>query len=94
MAVLKKLFGDQGAGIPDEGTDLEALTATAREDIDEALEISEGQVEIQPDYVGVEGAGSSGVLMEAAEDFKEALGEYQDNPLFHYAYASALHIAA
>ncbi len=62
--------------------------------ISEAIDIIEGQVTIQPGAIRVEGSGSEGKVMEAANKLQEAHNLHPQNPLLHFGWASALHLAA
>lgn len=62
--------------------------------ISEAIAIIESQVTIEPGVVQINGSGSEGKLMEAANKLQEAHHLHEQNPLLHFGWASALHLAA
>lgn len=71
----------------------ESLSKEASNYISEALSIIESQVDIKPEMVQVTGAGSEGIVIEAARKFEAAFQLHPETPLLHYAYASCLHLS-
>lgn len=61
--------------------------------VSKALDIVEAQVEITTQAVSVGSTGSTGAVMDAARLLGEAHEAEPHNPLLHYGYASALHLA-
>ncbi len=70
------------------------LSKEAEALIAEALKIIEASVHIHGDFVRVDGAGSEGVVMEAARKLEAARQIHPESAILHFAYASALHVAA
>jgi hypothetical protein len=60
----------------------------------EALKIIEAQVRISRGAISVQSSGSEGKAMEAARKLEQAHKLHPENALLHYAYASALDLAA
>jgi hypothetical protein len=69
------------------------LSLEASRHVSAALEIVEAQVRIERGFVQVESTGAGEKLMEAAHKLEEAHKLHPRNPLLHYAWASALHLA-
>jgi len=70
------------------------LTENEKINIFEAIELIEAQVHIEPDYINIKSTGSKGEIMEAVEKLKATFELHLENPILHYAYASALDLAA
>ncbi|MDM8544380.1 hypothetical protein QUF90_25170 [Desulfococcaceae bacterium HSG9] len=91
MTFFKKLFGKKT--IRDSTFDYTVFSKKVLTCITDALTIINSQ--IKPDFENSETTISSdaGQLVEASLKFKTAHQLQPDNPLLHYAYASALHCA-
>jgi hypothetical protein len=69
------------------------LSPEASKLINDSLGIIESLVRMNKDSVQIDGIGSEGIMIKAANKLKESVQLHPDNPLIHYAYASCLHLA-
>ena len=103
MGFLKSIFG--GKKKPESGSqkglqlrpvalENDALSEGAAALIAQALRVIQEHVTIRTDGIEVAGSGTEGRVMLAARSLEEALKLHPENALLHYAYASALDIAA
>ncbi len=78
---------------PDDLEGIKGFSDEASALVSEALGIIEAQTEISSGFVSISSSGPGGEIMEAAKKLKSAAEMHPDSPLFHYAYASCLHMA-